>query len=166
MTRFEASNPPHVAMIEAFRNVSGADVCHNPIEMTRAVEQSGRFQNSVYEQDSRQMTRETWKRARLSFDNAYAEFREADALVGRLYGSLHKMKRSYIRSFVFLLSALGLTCAFPKRYPATLGSRWRAGSKRGRVLWPICGPRWQLQLPKPGSCACCPVFRRPRQMPE
>jgi cellulose biosynthesis protein BcsQ len=76
MTRFEASNPLHVAMMEAFRNVFGADVCRNSIEMTRAVEQSGRFQNSVYEQDYRQMTRETWKRARLSFDNAYLEFRE------------------------------------------------------------------------------------------
>ena len=42
--------------------------------MTRAVEQSGRFQMSVYEQDYRQMTRETWKRARQSFDRAYDEF--------------------------------------------------------------------------------------------
>lgn len=75
MTRFEASNPLHVAMLEAFRNVFGADVCQNPIEMTRAVEQSGRFQMSVYEQDYREMTRETWKRARLSFDNAYQEFK-------------------------------------------------------------------------------------------
>ncbi|ETX30250.1 AAA family ATPase [Roseivivax isoporae] len=76
MTRFETSNPLHVAMMEAFRNVFGADVCNNAIEMTRAVEQSGRFQMSVYEQDYRQMTRETWKRARQSFDNAYTEFRE------------------------------------------------------------------------------------------
>jgi hypothetical protein len=43
--------------------------------MTRAVEQSGRFQMSVYEQDYRQMTRETWKRARQSFDRAYNEFK-------------------------------------------------------------------------------------------
>lgn len=76
MTRFEAANPLHTAMIDAFRNVFGDDVCKNPIEMTRAVEQSGRFQNSVYEQDYRQMTRETWKRARQSFDRAYAEFKE------------------------------------------------------------------------------------------
>lgn len=74
MTRFETTNPLHVAMMEAFRNVFGADVCLNPIEMTRAVEQSGRFQMSVYEQDYRQMTRETWKRARQSFDRAYNEF--------------------------------------------------------------------------------------------
>ena len=75
MTRFEASNPLHTAMMQAFRNVFDADVCQSPIEMTRAVEQSGRFQMSVYEQDYREMTRETWKRARLSFDNAYVEFK-------------------------------------------------------------------------------------------
>lgn len=75
MTRFEASNSLHVAMMDAFKNVFGADVCQNPIEMTRAVEQSGRFQMSVYEQDYRQMTRDTWKRARQSFDNAYGEFK-------------------------------------------------------------------------------------------
>jgi cellulose biosynthesis protein BcsQ len=74
MTRFEGANPLHLAMMDAFRNVFGADVCQNPIEMTRAVEQSGRFQMSVYEQDYRQMTRETWKRARQSFDRAYDEF--------------------------------------------------------------------------------------------
>ena len=39
------------------------------------VEQSGRFQMSVYEQDYREMTRETWKRARQSFDAAYQEFK-------------------------------------------------------------------------------------------
>lgn len=75
MTRYEAANPLHAAMLEAFRNVFGADVCQNPIEMTRAVEQSGRFQMSVYEQDYREMTRETWKRARQSFDAAYQEFK-------------------------------------------------------------------------------------------
>ena len=74
MTRYEASNSLHEAMMEAFQNVFGSDVCSNPIEMTRAVEQSGRFQMSVYEQDYRQMTRETWKRARQSFDRAYEEF--------------------------------------------------------------------------------------------
>lgn len=74
MTRFEQNNPLHTAMLDAFRNVFGADVCQNAIEMTRAVEQSGRFQMSVYEQDYRQMTRETWKRARQSFDRAYGEF--------------------------------------------------------------------------------------------
>ncbi|MEM9370439.1 MAG: AAA family ATPase [Pseudomonadota bacterium] len=76
MTRYEGNNPLHTAMMEAMRNVFGADVCQHPIEMTRAVEQSGRFQMSVYEQDYRQMTRDTWKRARSSFDRAYTEFRE------------------------------------------------------------------------------------------
>lgn len=75
MTRFETSNPLHIAMMDAFRNVFGADVCQNAIEMTRAVERSGRFQMSVYEQDYRMMTRETWKRARHSFDAAYQEFK-------------------------------------------------------------------------------------------
>ncbi len=76
MTRFEGTNPLHVAMMAAFRNVFGDDVCDHPVEMTRAVEQSGRFQRSIYEQDYRLMTRETWKRARLSFDQAYAEMKE------------------------------------------------------------------------------------------
>lgn len=75
MTRFETNNPLHNAMSDAFGNVFGTDVCRDPIEMTRAVEQSGRFQMSVYEQDYRQMTRETWKRARQSFDRAYVEFK-------------------------------------------------------------------------------------------
>ena len=75
MTRYESTNTLHIAMMEAFRNVFGADVCMNAIEMTRAVEQSGRFQRSIYEQDYREMTRETWKRARLSFDDAYLELK-------------------------------------------------------------------------------------------
>lgn len=84
MTRFEGANPLHQAMMDAFRNVFGADVCQNAIEMTRAVEQSGRFQMSVYEQDYRQMTRETWKRARQSFDRAYEEFRNTMLRAWRL----------------------------------------------------------------------------------
>ncbi len=76
MTRFESSNDLHVAMMAAFRNVFGDDVCTHPVEMTRAVEQSGRFQASVYEQDYREMTRKTWQRARLSFDRAYSELKE------------------------------------------------------------------------------------------
>ena len=42
---------------------------------TRAVEQSGRFLSSIYEIDYRDMTRETWRRARASFDRAYDEFK-------------------------------------------------------------------------------------------
>ncbi len=87
MTRFEAQNPLHQAMSDAFSNVFGADVCRNPIEMTRAVEQSGRFQMSVYEQDYRQMTRETWKRARQSFDRAYLEFKDTVLLAWKQDGT-------------------------------------------------------------------------------
>ncbi|WP_172330231.1 AAA family ATPase [Mangrovicoccus sp. HB161399] len=76
MTRYEASNELHEAMKRAFHNVFAGRVCEHAIEMTRAVEQSGRFQNSIYEQDYREMTRDTWKRARKSFDEAYEEFRE------------------------------------------------------------------------------------------
>jgi len=73
MTRVEQNNPLHSATMEAFRNVFRADVYMEPIEMTPTVEQSGRFQMRVYEQDYRQMTRETWNRARL--DRAYEEFK-------------------------------------------------------------------------------------------
>ena len=54
----------------------GANSVEWPIEMTRAVEQSGRFLSSVYEIDYRSMTRETWRRARASFDRAWIEFRD------------------------------------------------------------------------------------------
>lgn len=75
MTRYEPGNDLHRAMFEAFRKVFGPHVADHPIEMTRAVEQSGRFLSSVYEIDYREMTRETWRRARASFDRAYEEFR-------------------------------------------------------------------------------------------
>ena len=75
MTRYEPGNELHRAMLEAFRKVFGAHLAQHPIEMTRAVEQSGRFLSSVYEIDYRGMTRETWRRARASFDRAYEEFR-------------------------------------------------------------------------------------------
>tara|TARA_R110002020_G_scaffold26514_19_gene85996 strand:- start:1589 stop:2884 length:1296 start_codon:yes stop_codon:yes gene_type:complete len=75
MTRYEPGNDLHRAMLEAFRKVFGEHVTQHPVEMTRAVEQSGRFLSSVYEIDYRNMTRETWRRARASFDRAYDEFR-------------------------------------------------------------------------------------------
>jgi ParB family chromosome partitioning protein len=50
------------------------------------------------------------------------EGQEADALVGRLYGSLHKMKRSYIRSFVSLLQALGPSLRCAKSVSRNLGA--------------------------------------------
>lgn len=76
LTRYEPGNDLHRAMLEAFRNVFGSHVTQNPIELTRAVEQSGRFLASVYEIDYREMTRGTWKRARRSFDRAFEEFED------------------------------------------------------------------------------------------
>lgn len=74
MTRFEPGNDLHRAMFDAFRRVFGERLMDDPVELTRAVEQSGRFLNSVYEMDYRDMTRETWRRARASFDRAYEAF--------------------------------------------------------------------------------------------
>lgn len=75
LTRFEANNELHRAMQSAFGKVFGDRLADHPIEMTRAVEQSGRFLSSIYETDYRDMTRETWRRARASFDQAYDEFK-------------------------------------------------------------------------------------------
>lgn len=49
------------------------------------------------------------------------EERDTDVLVNRLYGSLHKMKRSYIRSFVTLLCELGDALRWPKAVSRNLG---------------------------------------------
>lgn len=46
---------------------------------------------------------------------------DPNAMVARLYGSLHKVKRSYIRSFVFLLCALGDALKWPKAVSRNLG---------------------------------------------
>ena len=73
MTRCESGNPLHQSMREAYSGLFGSEFCRSAIELSRAVEQSGRFQMSVYEQDYRQMTRETWRRSRESFDAAWAE---------------------------------------------------------------------------------------------
>ena len=75
LTRYEPGNDLHRAMYQAFGKVFGDRLTEHPIEMTRAVEQSGRFLSSVYEIDYREMTRDTWRRARGSFDRAYDEFR-------------------------------------------------------------------------------------------
>jgi chromosome partitioning protein len=75
LTRFEEGNELHKAMLDGFRRVFGDQVTSHPIDLTRAVEQSGRFLSSVYEIDYRKMTRKTWLRARMSFDRAYTEFR-------------------------------------------------------------------------------------------
>ena len=46
---------------------------------------------------------------------------DAEAMVGRLYASLHKMKRSYIRSFVYLLKELDGVLFYPKAISRNLG---------------------------------------------
>lgn len=45
----------------------------------------------------------------------------AEELVGRIYASLHKMKRSYIRSFVYLLEQLDEALPYPKSISRNLG---------------------------------------------
>ncbi len=75
LTRFESGNELHQAMYSAFQKVFGDRLAVHPIEMTRAVEQSSRFLSSVYEIDYRDMTRETWRRARATFDRGYEEFK-------------------------------------------------------------------------------------------
>lgn len=77
LTRFEPGNDLHRAMYEAFGKVFGDKLASHPIEATRAVEQSNRFLSSVYEIDYRDMTRETWRRARTTFDRAWSEFHAA-----------------------------------------------------------------------------------------
>ena len=46
---------------------------------------------------------------------------DAAAMVGRLYASLHKMKRSYVRAFVHLLEVLGPDLRFPRAVSRNLG---------------------------------------------
>jgi ParB family chromosome partitioning protein len=58
---------------------------------------------------------------------------DAEVMVGRLYGSLHKMKRSYIRSFVHLLLVLGESLKWPKAVSRNLGVDVSRALKAGRV---------------------------------
>ncbi|UWQ19859.1 ParB N-terminal domain-containing protein [Jannaschia sp. M317] len=46
---------------------------------------------------------------------------DPDAMVARLYASLHKTKRSYIKAFVWMLSILGADLRFPKAVGRDLG---------------------------------------------
>lgn len=68
-------------------------------------------------------------------DHAFEDV-SAEAMVGKLYSSLHKMKRSYIRSFVYLLQELGDALKWPKDVARNLGvevSR-KLKSSDGRAL--------------------------------
>ena len=53
--------------------------------------------------------------------DAAVEESDPAELVLRLYGALHKTKRSYIRSFVFLLTALGSDLKWPKAVSRNVG---------------------------------------------
>lgn len=63
---------------------------------------------------------------------------DAEALVGQLYSALHKMKRSYIRSFVFLLGELDGALKWPKALSRNVGVELarvlKAEPDRGRGL--------------------------------
>ena len=59
--------------------------------------------------------------AQVAIIAAREEGGEAADLVSRIYASLHKMKRSYIRSFVFLLQQVGDDLQFPKAVSRNLG---------------------------------------------
>lgn len=50
-----------------------------------------------------------------------AEVGDANAAVGRLYRSVHKVKRAYIRAFVTLMQELGEDLPFPKSLSRDLG---------------------------------------------
>ncbi|GFE51971.1 chromosome partitioning protein ParB [Roseobacter cerasinus] len=63
-------------------------------------------------------------------DDAIDEI-DPDAMVARLYASLHKMKRSYIRNFVFLLTALGDDLKWPKAVARNLGADVARALKSG-----------------------------------
>ena len=57
---------------------------------------------------------------------------DADVLVQRLYGALHKTKRSYVRSFVYLLETLGDALKWPKAVSRNLGVDVSRGLKSGQ----------------------------------
>jgi ParB family chromosome partitioning protein len=54
-------------------------------------------------------------------DDLAVDERDPQALVGVLYASLHKVKKSYIRSFVSLLIFLGDDLQWPKSVPRNIG---------------------------------------------
>lgn len=57
---------------------------------------------------------------------------DPEQLVGRLYASLHKMKRSYIRSFVYLMDELGDAIQWPKDISRNLGVEVARALKAGQ----------------------------------
>ncbi|MEM9585134.1 MAG: ParB N-terminal domain-containing protein [Pseudomonadota bacterium] len=57
---------------------------------------------------------------------------DAEAMVQRLYGALHKTKRSYVRAFVFLLEMLGDDLKWPKSVSRNLGVEVSRGLRAGQ----------------------------------
>lgn len=79
----------------------------------------------------------------IAAEDSAIEGDSAEALVNRIYGSLHKMKRSYIRSFVFLLQSLGGDLPFPKAVSRNLGVEvvrvLKAGNDSATLLSDLAG---------------------------
>ena len=59
--------------------------------------------------------------AQVAIIAAREEGQAAADLVSRIYASLHKMKRSYIRSFIPLVERLGEVLLYPQEIPRALG---------------------------------------------
>ena len=138
LTRYEPGNDLHRAMRQAFIKVFEDRMTEHPIEMTRAVEQSGRFLSSIYETDYRDMTRETWRRARASFDRAYEEFR------GHLDRGLEsdggrKMSKRRVFDIDFPGDAPPRPRPLP-RPPSTAAGRWPRPSWRTPTRSPNAPP--------------------------
>lgn len=73
LTKYEQHNQLHRAMLDGCPNVFDERLSPNSVKVNATVEQSGRFLKSVYEMDYRDMTRDTWKSARQSFDLTYQD---------------------------------------------------------------------------------------------
>lgn len=149
MTRYEPSNDLHQAMMGAFQQVFGERMAQHPIEMTRAVEQSGRFSRRFTRIDYRDMTRGTWRRARATFDQAYDEFKtHVLGRLGQAGGSGMSRKRRMFDIEIPPKSA--------KAFPA--GKDWRQGNPSRLDGLGHCRDRRKHSATAPAS--------RPRSAPK
>ena len=64
-------------------------------------------------------------------------FEDADAAITRLYASLHKVKRSYIRAFASLLEELGDALQWPKSVARNVGVEVARKLKAGKEGLPV-----------------------------
>jgi ParB family chromosome partitioning protein len=103
-------------------------------------------------------------------DDARTGFTDYDEATARLYASLHKTKRAYIRQFVRLLATLGSTLRWPKAVPRDLGVAVARRLAEDRALGPALrtrlaeadGPERQNAILKAGL-AEPPAPRTPRR---